>query len=344
MSYMKNNATYSDAGGVKGPSNKLDIHGVRVMPVPDSDAPTKAVATGTLRIIDNFASPQLGNSRKLRIYLPPGYDSNPQQRYPVLYMHDGQNLFDPKTAAFGAAWEIGTAMDKLIAAGIIEPAIVVGIDNTADRIAEYTPCCDKQHGGGKLDAYAAFIVDTVKPWADANLRTLKDREHTAIMGSSLGGIASVYIGQKYPQVFSKAGGVSSSFWWNDQMFVKNVPPRQPVKFYIDAGTGGDGLEDTRKMRDAMLAQGYKLDEDLYYYEAEGGTHNEVVGGARAPAADLVLQEVSSTTRCRRPASSASTSCGETAALRKSRTPRRIPSPPAAPAARWFPRRPQSPAY
>lgn len=280
MSYMKNNATYSDAGGVKGPSNKLDIHGVRVMPVPDSDAPTKAVATGTLRIIDNFASPQLGNSRKLRIYLPPGYDKNPQQRYPVLYMHDGQNLFDPKTAAFGAAWEIGTAMDKLIAAGIIEPAIVVGIDNTADRIAEYTPCCDKEHGGGKLDAYAAFIVDTVKPWADANLRTLKDREHTAIMGSSLGGIASVYIGQKYPQVFSKAGGVLSSFWWNDRMFVKNVPAHQPVKFYIDAGTGGDGLEDTRKMRDAMLAQGYKLDEDLYYYEAEGGTHNEKSWAAR----------------------------------------------------------------
>lgn len=280
MSYMKNNATYSDAGGVKGPSNKLDIHGVRVMPLPASDAPTKAVATGTISIIDNFASPQLGNSRKLRIYLPPGYDAHPQQRYPVLYMHDGQNLFDPKTAAFGAAWEIGTAMDKLIAAGVIEPAIVVGIDNTPDRIAEYTPCCDKEHGGGKIDQYAAFIVDTVKPWADANLRTLKEREHTAIMGSSLGGIASVYIGQKYPQVFSRAGGVSSSFWWNDQVFIKNVPARQPVKFYIDAGTGGDGLDGTRSMRDAMLEKGYQLNEDLYYYEAEGGTHNERSWAAR----------------------------------------------------------------
>ncbi|MTV40038.1 alpha/beta hydrolase-fold protein [Duganella radicis] len=280
MSYMKNNATYSDAGGVKGPSNKFDIHGVRVMPIPDSDAPTKAVATGTLRIIDSFASPQLNNSRKLRIYLPPGYDNNPRQRYPVLYMHDGQNLFDPKTAAFGTAWEIGTNMDKLIAAGVIEPAIVVGIDNTPERIAEYTPCCDKEHGGGKIDAYAAFIVDTVKPWADANLRTLPDREHTAIMGSSLGGIASVYIAQKYPQVFSRAGGVSSSFWWNDQTFIKNVPARQPVKFYIDAGTDGDGISDTRKMRDAMLAQGYQLGQDLYYYEAEGGSHNEKSWSAR----------------------------------------------------------------
>lgn len=274
MSYMRNNATYSDAGGVKGPSNQFDIHGVRVMPVAKDEAPSKAVATGTLRIIDNVASPQLGNSRKLRIYLPPGYDAHPQQRYPVLYMHDGQNLFDPKTAAFGTAWEIGATVDKLIATGTIEPLIVVGVDNTPDRIVEYTPCCDKDNGGGKIDAYASFIVDTVKPWADANLRTLADREHTAIMGSSLGGIASVYIAQKYPQVFSKAGGVSSSFWWNDQMFRKNVPPRQPVRFYLDAGTEGDGIDFTTQMRDAMLAKGYVLNQDLLYYRAEGGSHNE----------------------------------------------------------------------
>lgn len=281
MSYMKNNATYSDAGGVQGPSNKFDIHGVRIMPVPKSDAPTEAIAAGTLRIVDNFASPQLGNTRKLRIYLPPGYDANPQQRYPVLYMHDGQNLFDPKTAAFGTAWEIGATVDKLIATGAIEPIIVVGIDNAGEqRVAEYTPCCDKQHGGGKIDAYAAFLVDTVKPWADANLRTLKDRDHTAIMGSSLGGIASVYIAQKYPQVFSKAGGVSSSFWWNDQMFSRNVPPRQPVRFYIDAGTEGDGIDFTTNMRDAMLAKGYVLNEDLMYHRAEGGSHNEKSWAAR----------------------------------------------------------------
>ncbi|EEF22348.1 enterochelin esterase, putative, partial [Ricinus communis] len=255
MSYLQNNATYSDAGGVKGPSNRFDIHAVRVMPVAKSAVASQAIAAGMLRIVDNFASPQLGNSRKLRIYLPPGYDANPAQRYPVLYMHDGQNLFDPGTAAFGTAWAIGATVDSLIASGAIQPIIVVGIDNTPDRIAEYTPCCDKEHGGGKLDAYAAFLVDTVKPWVDANLRTLQDREHTAIMGSSLGGIASVYIAQQYPQVFSRAGGVSSSFWWNDQMFSKNVPPRQPVKFYLDAGTEGDGIDFTTHMRDAMLAKG-----------------------------------------------------------------------------------------
>jgi predicted alpha/beta superfamily hydrolase len=283
MSYLQSNTTYADAGGVKGVSNKFDIHGVRVMPLPRAGAAatTMAAPVGTLRIVEEFASPQLGNSRKLRIYLPPGYDQHPQQRYPVLYMHDGQNLFDAKTAAFGVAWDIGTTMDKLIAAGTITPAIVVGIDNTKDRIDEYTPCCDAKNGGGKIDAYMAFIVDTVKPWADANLRTLKDREHTAIMGSSLGGIASVYIAQKHPEIFSSAGGVSSSFWWNDERFVKNVPAKQPVRFYLDAGTEGDGLDDTRKMRDAMLAKGYRLNQDLYYHEAEGGSHNEKSWSARA---------------------------------------------------------------
>jgi len=283
MSYLRSNTTYADAGGVKGASNKFDIHGMRVMPIPSFDlAPVVAAApAGAIRIVEGFASPQLGNRRKLRIYLPPGYDDHPQQRYPVLYMHDGQNLFDATTASYGVAWDIGTTMDKLIAAGAIAPAIVVGIDNTEDRVAEYTPCCDARQGGGKLDAYMAFVVDTVKPWADANLRTLKDREHTAIIGSSLGGIASVYIAQKRPEVFSKAGGVSSSFWWNDGVFLKNVPARQPVKFYLDAGTGGDGLEDTRKMRDAMLAKGYRLNQDLYYHEAEGGIHNEKSWAARA---------------------------------------------------------------
>ena len=281
MSYMKSNTSYADAGGVQGPSNKFDIHGVRVMPLPHSDAPTTAAPpAGTVRIVEQFASPQLGNSRKLRIYLPPGYEQHPQQRYPVLYMHDGQNLFDARTAAYGMAWEIGKTMDRLIAAGVIEPAIVVGIDNTPDRIAEYTPCCDAKYHGGKLDAYMAFVVDTVKPWADANLRTLKDREHTAIMGSSLGGIASVYIAQKHPEIFAKAAGLSSSFWWNDGDLVKHVPARQPVSFYLDAGTDGDGLDDTRKMRDALLAQGYKLDVDLRYYEAQNASHNEKSWAAR----------------------------------------------------------------
>ncbi|UGQ45382.1 alpha/beta hydrolase-fold protein [Massilia endophytica] len=272
MSYLQSNAAYADAGGKSGARNRTDLHGYRLMPLAAQEAP--AASNGTVKIVDGFRSPQLGNERKLRIYLPPGYEANAGKRYPVLYMHDGQNLFDARSAAYGVEWNIDEVADRLIASGKMKEVIVVGIDNTPDRISEYTPCCDLFVGGGKLDDYARFIVETVKPWADKEFRTLPDRGNTAIMGSSLGGIASVYIAQRYPQVFSKAGGVSSSFWWNQRAFVSSPPPHLPVQFYIDAGNAADGIEDTKLFRDAMLKQGYQQGKDLYYYEDEGGIHNE----------------------------------------------------------------------
>ena len=235
---------------------------------------------GKVSIVPGVESPQLKNSRSLRIYLPPSYQENAAKRYPVLYMHDGQNLFDAKTASFGVEWGIDETVNHLVATGAMDEVIVVGIDNTPDRIPEYTPCCDPKHGGGKLDAYDAFIVDTIKPMIDKTLRTLPGRDNTAIMGSSLGGIASVLIAQRHPDIFSKAGGVSSSFWWNDKALITKIPARVPVKFYIDAGTKGDGLEDTIQMRDAMLKQGYITGTDLFYYAAEGGSHNEKSWAAR----------------------------------------------------------------
>ncbi|MFL6710141.1 MAG: alpha/beta hydrolase [Massilia sp.] len=237
-------------------------------------------SAGKVEITEPVASPQLHNSRPLRIYTPPGYDAHPARRYPVIYMHDGQNLFDPKTASFGTAWDIGTTIDRLVAQGRMEEVIVVGIDNSKERIGEYTPCCDPKHGGGQLAAYEAFIVDTVKPLIDARLRTLPDRDHTAIMGSSLGGIASIVIATHHPEVFSKAAGLSSSFWWNERDLVKHPPPHVPIRFYIDAGTVDDGLEDTRAMRAALGAQGYVEGRDLLFFEAEGGRHNEASWAAR----------------------------------------------------------------
>ncbi len=242
--------------------------------------PFFGAATGTLTVGAEIVSPQLGNSRKLRIYLPPSYSENKAKRYPVLYMHDGQNLFDATTAAYGVEWGVDETADRLIAAGAMEEIIVVGIDNTPDRIAEYTPCCDPKHGGGKLDAYQAFVTDTVKPHIDRTLRTLPGRETSAIMGSSLGGIASLLIAQRRPQVFSKSGGVSSSFWWNSASMVTVPAARVPVKFYLDAGTDNDGLEDTQRMRDVMLKLGYRLESDLLFHAAEGGAHNEKSWAAR----------------------------------------------------------------
>ncbi|MES3025421.1 MAG: alpha/beta hydrolase-fold protein [Pseudomonadota bacterium] len=235
---------------------------------------------GKVSIIDGFESPQLKNKRNLRIYLPPSYQENAAKRYPVLYMHDGQNLFDAKSAAYGVEWGIDETVNRLIATGKLDEIIVVGIDNTPDRIPEYTPCCDPKYGGGKLDGYRAFIVDTLKPYIDKTLRTLPGKESTAIMGSSLGGVASVAIAQRHPEVFSKAGGVSSSFWWNKKGMITALPARVPVNFYIDAGTKDDGLEDTVGMRDAMLAKGYRDGVDLMFYSADGASHNEKSWAAR----------------------------------------------------------------
>jgi predicted alpha/beta superfamily hydrolase len=235
---------------------------------------------GKVQITSPLNSPQLNNSRMLRIYLPPSYGENAAKRYPVLYMHDAQNLFDAKTAAYGKEWSIDETANRLIATGGMDEIIVVGIDNNADRIPEYTPCCDPKYGGGKLDAYRAFIVDTVKPYIDRNYRTLTTREHTAIMGSSLGGLASVAIAQQHPDVFSMAAGLSSSFWWNKEAATNKPAPKVAVRFYIDAGTEKDDLPETRRMRDAMLAQGYKLNNDLMYVEAPGATHNEAAWAAR----------------------------------------------------------------
>ncbi len=271
MSQLQSNASYADAGGASGARNHADVLGARLLPAA---ATPQAPRHGTLQLIEKFKSPQLGNERTLRIYLPPSYGSDTKRRYPVLYMHDGQNLFDGKTASYGTEWNIDEVADRMVHQGEMEEVIVVGIDNTPDRIGEYTPCCDPKHGGGKLNAYADFIAKTVKPWVDKQYRTKPARQHTAVMGSSLGGIASIGIAQRHPKVFSMAGGVSSSFWWNQQDMLKHPPKRIPVKFYIDAGTVYDGLEDSEAFRQAMLKNGYREGRDLLFLADEGGRHNE----------------------------------------------------------------------
>jgi predicted alpha/beta superfamily hydrolase len=235
---------------------------------------------GKVTIVEKFASPQLHNTRSLRIFLPASYSENSAKRYPVLYMHDGQNLFDAKTAAYGVEWRVDETVNRLVATGAMDEVIVVGIDNTPDRILEYTPCCDAKYGGGKLDAYGAFVVDTVKPYIDTTYRTLANKDNTAIMGSSLGALAAVGIAQRYPDLFSKAGAMSGSFWWNDKALVTKLPSRVAVRFYLDAGTNDDGLLDTTRMRDALVQQGYQLNRDLLFYAADGATHNETSWAAR----------------------------------------------------------------
>ncbi|HSR98210.1 MAG TPA: alpha/beta hydrolase-fold protein [Kofleriaceae bacterium] len=240
-------------------------------------------SSGRLVKVTRFSSPQLGNSRTLVIYLPPSYDENPLKRYPVLYMHDGQNLFEAATSAFGTEWQVDENIDASIAAGRMDEVIVVGVSNTANRIWEYTPCCDADYGGGGADTYERFLIDTVKPYIDQNLRTLPGKETTAVMGSSLGGLLSFYLARRNPTVFSKAGCLSSSFWWNNEALtvqVEQSAAHVPVKLYLDAGTSNDGLPQTTRMDQALVADGYAQGLDVDFYTAQGGSHNEASWAAR----------------------------------------------------------------
>ncbi len=239
---------------------------------------------GTLVKINNFSSPQLGNTRTLRIHLPPSYGQNTLKSYPVLYAHDGQNLFEASTAFGGVEWKVDETINSLVNSGQMDEIIVVGIDNAgANRIYEYTPCCDPQYGGGGANVYERFILETVKPYIDQNYRTLPSNKNTALMGSSLGGLVSFYMGRRQPAVFSKLAALSSSFWWNNQMLPKEVEAattKVAMNPYIDAGTNNDGLTDTTRMRDALVADGHQQGKDLYYYVAQGAGHNEASWAAR----------------------------------------------------------------
>jgi len=238
---------------------------------------------GTRVAVPGFWSPQLGNSRTLMVYLPPSYQENRLKRYPVLYMHDGQNLFDAATSAFGTEWRVDETINAAIPAGQMDEVIVVGVYNTANRIWEYTPCCDAGYGGGGADAYERFLIDTVKPYVDQTYRTLSGKDNTAIMGSSLGGLVSCYVARRNPAVFSKAGCMSSSFWWNAEAFtlqVEQSTAHVPVRFYIDAGTVNDGLTQTQRMDAALRADGYVQGLDLKFVTAQGASHNEASWAAR----------------------------------------------------------------
>ncbi|MEW6733420.1 MAG: alpha/beta hydrolase-fold protein [Acidobacteriota bacterium] len=241
-------------------------------------------ARGSLERVYNFYSPQLGNTRTLIIYLPPSYSENRLKRYPVLYMHDGQNIFDAATSFGGVEWGVDETANRLIGEGSMEEIIVVGIYNTGpNRLYEYTTCCDPEYGGGGAESYSRFIIDTVKPFIDYNYRTLTSRQNTAIMGSSLGGLVSFHIARTRSDIFSKAASLSGSFWWNNEDLVNQViteTTRIPVKLYIDAGTNNDGLEETTDLRNALLDDGYVQGSDLYYYVAQDAYHSEASWAAR----------------------------------------------------------------
>jgi len=254
--------------------------------------PEKATVTGAVKYHPGFRSRALGNKRTLAVWLPPSYDRAGARRYPVIYMHDGQNLFDKATAFIGEEWGVDEAAAALAAQPALE-AIIVGVYNTGERLAEYTPFRDAERGGGKGRDYARFLVKEVKPFIDASYRTLSDRRHTTVAGSSLGGLISLYLLLEYPEVFSAAGVLSPSLYWAGRALpglAEKKAAAGKMRIWLSLGTeegdGGDravALEDARKLRKVLLGKGFAENKDLVYVEEQGARHSERYWALQVPA-------------------------------------------------------------
>ncbi|WP_253895820.1 alpha/beta hydrolase-fold protein [Corallococcus exercitus] len=247
--------------------------------------------TGDVRYLRNVvpADPTL-KPRDVIIWLPPGYEADTARRYPVLYMHDGQNLMDVSTA-FAGEWNVDETAQALVESGQVEPLIIVGIYNTEDRIAEYTPVPfpPEYPDAGRADVYGQFLIQELKPRIDAEFRTKPEAEFTGLAGSSLGGLVSMSLGLKHPDVFSRLGVVSPSVWWADRELLSEVnalSTKPALRIWEDIGTNeGSGSQaetvaDAEALRDALVTKGWVLGSDLKYTVVEGGQHNEASWSAR----------------------------------------------------------------
>ncbi len=230
-------------------------------------------------ISEKFEMPQLGKQRRVWIYLPKGYETS-KQKYPVIYMHDGQNLFDGFTSGFGE-WGVDEFMDSLKT----HPAIIVGVDHGGDaRTVEYSPY-DSKYGKALGDKYVVFLVETLKPYIDAHYRTLTDARHTAVAGSSMGGLISLYAEVKYPQVFGSAGVFSPAFWINPPIYeYAGLHVSKTSRFYFLCGDqeGDTMVTDMEKMV-AILKEKGLPEKNRPSMVNKGAKHNEAQWRKAFPA-------------------------------------------------------------
>ena len=240
-----------------------------------------------LRRHEKFRSKFLRNQRSLVVYLPPGYNEQQQRRFPVLYLHDGQNLFDGSTSFIqGQDWHVGHTTDAEIQAGRVEPLIIVGIYNTGKaRIQEYTPTRVPRLGGGRADRYGKFLLEEVHPFMNREYRLEGGPDRTGIGGSSLGGLVSLYLGLSRPDVFGKIAALSPSVWWNQRVihtFAAGMNVQSRPRIWLDIGTreGPRIVEDVEKYRDTLLRRGWQYERDLHYERVEGAEHNEAAWSQR----------------------------------------------------------------
>jgi predicted alpha/beta superfamily hydrolase len=256
----------------------------------------KHTLTGNIKRHRGFRSKIFGNRRDVLVYLPRGYSRFSRKRYPVLYLQDGQNVFDAATSFAGVEWGVDEAAQRLIRQNLIEPLIIVAIANTGeDRIHEYAPTRGvidtsakrKKRSKGLAHDYGRFLIEELKPYIDKKYRTKPEAEFTGLGGSSLGALLTLSLGLWFPNVFTRLIVMSPSVWWDDQVIVKMVEElddRLSLKIWLDTGTHEAGWERARALCGALVQKGWQLFDDLHYTEIEGGDHSEAAWATRVEPA------------------------------------------------------------
>jgi predicted alpha/beta superfamily hydrolase len=261
-------------------SQAIWSRGENFLAVPTSDTPLEVhpyfredAHCSVCELMPPLASPS-GVQHRFRVFLPPGYYENTLKKYPVLYMHDGHNLFFKQEAFVGTTWRTDEILNMLDKMNAIEEVIVVGI-HPNDRMNEYTL--------PGYEDYGRFLVEILKPLIDTRYRTLPGPTATAVMGSSLGGVVSFYLGWQWPDVFGKIACLSSTFAYRDDLLDRvSVEPKRRIRIYLDSGWPGDNYEATRSMRDRLIWKGYRPGSELFYLAFPEAKHEENAWAARSP--------------------------------------------------------------
>ena len=242
--------------------------------------------TGDIRS-HKVRSESLDDKRKLLVYLPPNYENEPDRRYKVLYTQDGQSVFDERTAIHNSEWGLDEAAQKLISQDKMEDIIIVAVGNGGSgesRREDYTPAVDSRYGGGGADKYLKFLTDELKPMVDATYRTQTGPESTGILGSSLGGLFSLYAGLKAPATFGLVGAMSPSLWYAGQDMLgrlSEADPKneKPGKVWLDMGTDEanpdwslEPVAEFQQAGEALKNLGYVAEENFYPRLVEGAGH------------------------------------------------------------------------
>lgn len=255
--------------------------------------------SGNVEKIENFESKLLSNKRNLNVYLPPSYSKEEKRRFSVLYMHDGQNIFNGMTSYIpNQEWRADEAAEALINAGLIEPIIIVGIDNAgADRANEYLfkeIRMGNQTGGGKADLYGRFLIEEVMPMINSKYRTKTGPEFTGLLGSSFGGVITSYLGITRSEVFGNLGIVSPSVWVDNRSLLKMVKPldrkTKRQKVWIDMGTkeGANAAKDATDLYNSYVAAGFKPNKEVSLVIEPNAEHNELSWSRRMMAILIYL--------------------------------------------------------